>query len=106
MNVYLDPYTATTINHAYTAKLSNILGYGGYFWVKSVESHYESGKFDTEMECIWTSPGVNAPSGVSKVKTINAGTDENKILKNMNIRNVSDDPGDKSKAINLLKNKS
>ena len=94
MSVYIDPYSATTINHANTAKLANILGFGGYFYVKSIESFHEAGKFETEMECIWTSPGVSAPAGVKPVK----GTRQDKDGSNKsNIRDVSESTVNKRK---------
>lgn len=94
MALYIDPYSATTINHANTAKLANILGFGGYFYVKSIESFYEAGKFDTEMECIWTSPGRVAPPGVKPVK--NTQQDRDGSSKN-NVRDVSESTVNKRK---------
>jgi hypothetical protein len=58
MSVFINPYISSTINHARTSKLINVLGLGGYYWIKSVSTAYVGTLFDTEIECIWTSEGT------------------------------------------------
>ena len=111
MTVYIDPYTATTIEHANKAVLSRILGFGGYFWIKGVETRFSPGKYETEVECIWTSPGneipgvggsssnvtrVTVPKGNITAKGV-GGLDTSKVGTPAIIKNLGKNPRSKKK---------
>ena len=55
--VYIDPTTVGAGDPARINTIARRLGLGGYFMVTNVKSAIESGKFSTDLKCIWTASG-------------------------------------------------
>jgi len=61
-HVYIDPTTVGAGNPQDVATIARRMGLGGYFMVTNVKSSIESGKFTTDLKCIWTASGTgNVP---------------------------------------------
>lgn len=58
MHVYIDPTTVGAGEPDRIATIAHRMGLGGYFLVTNVKSAIESGKFSTDLKCIWTASGT------------------------------------------------
>ena len=62
MHVYIDPTTVGAGEPDRIMTIAHRMGLGGYFLVTNVKSSIESGKFQTDVKCIWTASGTgNVP---------------------------------------------
>lgn len=71
MHVYIDPATVGAGDPSQIKSIAAMLGLGGYFLTTNVKCAIESGKFQTDLKCIWTSSG----SGKAPTDKSNEGSD-------------------------------
>ena len=83
MHVYIDPASVGAGDPAAISSVASMLGLGGYFLVTNVKCAIESGRFQTDLKCVWTS------SGSGKAKT-DQGTDSKSGSTNTNCDEGSD----------------
>ena len=57
MHVYIDPSTVGAGSPEQMASIASRLGLGGYFQITNVKCAVESGKFGTDIKCVWVASG-------------------------------------------------